>query len=461
MSMKFKFSSAFKSASFVVCMLITILFVSGYNLFRNWHGQNTPFTMDVDQYYCYLPATFIHHDLTFQFDNNYWLIVAENGRPVPKVSMGMSYVYLPGFLIGHVIAKISGSEANGYSKPYIWSIYFCSILYALIGIWLLRGFLLRYFSEFAVALCLVSIVLGTNFIAYTVGWGEMPHNYLFVLYVLILIFMVDYHETGSLKKLLLLSFISGLIVIIRPAEILFLLIPLTYGIVDKKSFYQKLNLLASHRWHWFLVILVFFLPIIPQLIYWKYMTGQFLYFSYGSNERFFFNNPQILNFLISFKKGWLLYSPIMFFSMIGLLFIYKYAYKFKFAIPLLIVVLIYFLSSWWSWWYGGSFGNRSMIQYYSFLAIPLAAFIDTIKPLRLLKNSLLLLFSFLICLNLYQFRLYQKAHLHWDAMSKDAYFYLLKNSLTNKMDFEYYYTLLKDPDYEAAQKGEYDYKWYE
>lgn len=456
-----KFRVKFRSASFVVCFVITLLYAFGYNLFRNWHGAKVPFIQDVDQYYSYLPALFIHGDLTFQFEHEYWLIQAENGNLVPKVSMGMAYIYLPGFLIGHTIAYLSGTDMTGYSQPYAWSVYFCSILYALIGIWLLRKFLLRYFSEYSTAVTIVLVVLATNLIAYTLSWAEMSHNYLFVLYAIFLHLMVDYHQSGAFRKLLWMAFLAGLIIIIRPAELLFLIIPLLYGIVNKQSFWSKFQLLASHGWRWIWVFVVFMLPILPQLVYWKVMTGHFLYFSYGSNERFFFSDPQLLNFLISFKKGWLFYTPVMIFALIGLIYLRKYSRNLQWALPVFVLIIIYFLSSWWSWWYGGSFGNRSMVQYYAFLAIPMAAFIEHFKPNKFFRMAFPLLGAFLIWLNLYHLQLYRKAHLHWDSMSREAYIYLMKHSLRNDMDFDYYFSLLKAPDYEAAQRGEYNYKWYE
>jgi hypothetical protein len=455
------FKLKLRSASFVVCLLLTLLYCFGYNLFRNWHGSKTPFIQDVDQYYSFLPALFVHGDLSFKFEHQYWLIEAENGARVPKVSMGMAFIYLPGFLIGHCVAWFSGAEMNGYSQPYAWAVYFCSMLYALIGIWLLRKLLLRYFSEFSTSLSIVAVVLATNFVAYTISWAEMTHNYLFVLYVIMLHLMARYHDTGALRPMLWMALVSGLVIIIRPVELLFLVIPLLYGVYNKESLLRKVHVLLSHRWKWLLVFAVFMLPILPQLIYWNYMTGHFLYFSYGSNERFFFNNPQLLNFLISFKKGWLFYSPVMLFSLIGLIYLRKYTKEMQWALPVFLVIIIYFLSSWWSWWYGGSFGNRSMVQYYAFLSLPLAAFIDHFKAWKLFRLGFPVLLAFLVWLNLYQLQLYRKSHLHWDSMARESYIYLMKHSLKGDMDFDYYFSLLKAPDYEAAQKGEYDHKWYE
>jgi hypothetical protein len=446
--------------SFWTCLFITVFYICTYNLFRFWAGS-TPFLQDVDQYYSYLIALFIENDLTFQFKNSYWLNKTDLGLYVPKVSIGMSIVYLPGYLIGDLVAKLTNTPRTGYSWPYIWGVYYCSIFYAIIGFWKLRSILKKYVSNTSTALTLLSISLGTNYLYYVLSWGEMPHNYLFVIYTFMIDQIIKFHKTKQNKNLYIISFLSAIIILIRPAEIVFFIFPLLYNIYSKETFKQKIELIKSISWHWIIVFLIFTITISPQLIYWKCMTGKIIYFSYGSNERFFFNNPQILNFLISFKKGWLIYSPIMIFSVIGLFFIKKYFKEITLSLPIFLIVTVYFLSSWWSWWYGGSYGNRAMIQYYTFLALPLAMFYEKIFTKKIIIITGTIMILCLISFNIFQIKLYNSALLHWDSMSRKSYFYLLQHNRNNNFDVVYYNKLLKAPDYEAAAKGKYVYKWYE
>src|SRR5690606_23924446 len=63
--------------------------------------------------YCYLPAAFFHRDLTFKFEKEhqseysnhcmFWPVVVEgtDDQYVIKMTMGMSYMYLPFFLSIH------------------------------------------------------------------------------------------------------------------------------------------------------------------------------------------------------------------------------------------------------------------------------------------------------------------------------------------------------------------------
>ena len=58
---------------------------------------------------------------------------------------------------------------------------------------------------------------------------------------------------------------------------------------------------------------------VPQMIYWKEMTGRWLYFSYGSDERFFFGDPAIIKGLFSYRKGLFIYTPLLLFAFAGVI----------------------------------------------------------------------------------------------------------------------------------------------
>src|SRR5690606_12215379 len=151
-----------------------------------------------------------------------------------------------------------------------------------------------------------------------------------------------------------------------------------YNIYNKETFFAKAKLLKVHFFNFLIAFFIFLIPIIPQLFFWKIYGGDWLVFTYGSDEKFFFNNPKIFDFLFSYRKGWFVYTPLMIFSIVGLFFLKKKVKEMSLITPIFITFIIYILSSWWCWWYGGSFGMRAMIQYYAFLAFPLAAFINLI-----------------------------------------------------------------------------------
>ena len=134
-----------------------------------------------------------------------------------------------------------------------------------------------------------------------------------------------------------------------------------------------------YKWHILIMIVMAVLVWVPQFLYWKEISGKWLLFSYGNDERFFWTQPEILKVLAGFRKGWLIYTPVMIFGMAGLFMLRKKVREWSIALPLTIILSVYIISSWWCWWYGGGFGMRPMIDFYGIMAFGLAAFITSLK----------------------------------------------------------------------------------
>jgi hypothetical protein len=186
------------------------------------------------------------------------------------------------------------------------------------------------------------------------------------------------------------------------------------------------------------------------MIYWKMQTGQLFYYSY-SDQGFFFLSSHITDGLFSFRKGWFIYTPIMTLAIAGMFFLPKYLKKATLAIPIFTALNIYIIFSWWSWWYGGSYGARPLIDSYALLAIPFAAFIEqSLKWPKAIKIFMLSVLAVLLAHGVFQTFQYYYGAIHWDSMTKEAYidsFGRLKPSAS----FQH---LISEPDYESALKGE-------
>lgn len=443
---------------FIGVILFTIL---TYNFWIIW--VPSPFSNDVDQYYSYLTAEFIHHDLDFKFPNPYWLIDSPTGQRVPKVTMGMAIMYLPFFLVADNIAYIHQYDGLGYSPPYSWLIHFGSIFYVIIGLWYSRKTLLLFFNKWITAYALVFIFFATNLFYYTYKESEMTHGYLFCLISVFLYHVIKWRKTKRTKHVFFFSIIAGLITLIRPTEILVLLIPLLIEVVDIKTLKERVIEIWQLKYRLLIAVVLFLIPILPQLIFWKVQTGQFFFFSYGSNERFFFNDPQFYNVLFGWKKGWLIYSPVMIFSVIGMVMMFFKAKKYFLAVVVYFIINLYFISSWWDWGYGGAYGMRALVQSYAILIIPFAYFFNYFflwikKPvLRWAKNtamiSLCVFFCYLTMLHTY---LLKSSVMHWDSMSKEAYWFVFMKTEYSQEDRVYLETVFDHPNYDDLRSGKRD-----
>ncbi len=441
----------------IIGLLLVICAWYGRNL-DSW-GRNKVFNDDVISYYAYLPAAIIFRDFSFQFAHDsssasevrVWYSTAQNGKPVLRMTMGLAILWLPFFLPGHVLAHILGVSALGYSSPYGLSIFIAAIFYALMGLIFLRKILLKYFTDRITAITLAVIVAATNLMYYVISEPGMSHVYSFSLITIFLYSTLKWIDRPSVFMSILMGLLAGLIVLIRPVNGLVLIFPAFIGI----NSFSGLKSRVAGRWK-FIAIAAFSasLMVLPQIIYWKIQTDHFLFNSYMESGKFFFLHSNITNGLFGFRKGWLIYTPVMFFALTGFFVIKKYAKGLRNAILAFMVLFIYFIFSWWCWWYGGSFGSRPMIETYGILALPLAASLTYLFQKQVwIKVFLGFLLVTLLSLNQFQMVQYRTSLLHWDGMTKEAYkaIFLKRNAPKG------YDKMIQKPDYEKAQKGDKEY----
>lgn len=448
--------------SFSFWMIILLVLVNGWygkNL-KRW-ADNKIIDQDVIHYYAYFPATFIYHDWKFDFvkklpsdfKGRIWLLTTPEGKPVQKMTMGLSILWLPFEAVAHLCAKISHFKADGYSKPYSIAIFIAALFYLALGLVFLRKLLLQYFSEVTTGLVLFLTVIGTNLMYYVISEPGMSHVYNFSLIILFIYIVQKVLKHPDRLNAIVFGVVTGFIILIRPVNMVVLLIPVLWGITSTKELYQ--------RFHWFLqewrilllAIIVAFAVIFPQLAYWKVATGHWIYYSY-QNEGFYFLNPHIIDGLFSYRKGWLLYTPIMACAIIGFIFLKKYIKGVTLAFVATLILAIYLIFSWWTWWYGGSFGSRPMIDYYGLMAFPMAALIQRVLESKWwIKGVMVLVLGFFVYLNQFQMSQYRTSLLHWDSMTKKAYWAIM----FKKQWPPNYDKLIKSPDYDKAKKGEDEY----
>lgn len=441
----------------VIFIILVALVYSIFNV-KIWKQEKRVINWDVLEYYSYLPATIIHEDITLKFteknpkrySDKFWPHEGPNNSRVLKMTMGMSILYSPFFFIAHGYTLFTKDfAADGFTIPYQIALIFGSVFYLFLGLLFMRNTLLKFFSPPVTSITIFSIVASTNLFYYSTFEGPMSHAYSFFLFSAFLFFSVSWHRSTTLKKSFYLGIITGLITLIRPTNAVIILFFVFYGITNLKTLQTKFwRLLDAHRHIIFMGVMAFFVWV-PQLMYWKHITGQWLYYSYG-DQGFFFNNPQIINGLLSFRKGWFIYTPLMFIALTGILLHLRNMKEFFLPLVIFLAVNIYLVLSWWCWWYGGGLGLRAFIESYALLAIPLALVIKKILGLKILpKIAGIVLLCLFFFHNIFQTYQYYFGAIHWDSMTKEAYF----DSFGKMKQSERFPELIKSPDYEKAMKG--------
>ena len=444
-------------SSLAILIVIVSCFVIDLSL-KNWNKQDRVIEQDVHWYYSYLPEKFIYDDIkleksNYQFGDNYylfWPIYTQDGKKVNKTTMGLSIMYAPFFFAAHAFASYTDYPENGMSEPYKVFLLLSAIFYLLVGLDFTRKVLERfYFSDRHIAITLFLIGMGTNLLCYASQSAPMSHVYNFCLFAIFIYYTIRWHDRQSMKNTIILGLLLGLISLIRPTNILLAVFFAFYGVASLQDFRERLMLFRKEAY--LLNVMAFFtlLVWVPQFLYWKEVTGNYIFYSY-TDEGFFFNHPRILEGLFSFRKGWLVYTPLMAFPLIGLFFL-KGLKKVRWAILLCLAVNIYVIFSWWCWWYGGTYGQRSMIDFYPLLAIPLAFLVQYLagkgKAVNIVFYSIC---AFFIWLNIFQTYQFENFSLHWEGMTKELYFKQF-GKMEKIPDYEKYVSY---PNFDAAKKGE-------
>jgi hypothetical protein len=412
-----KIKSISTKTSLIVLVAVQLFLVYTNTVFYpTWNsgGVGSTISWDVAGYYAYLPAVFINQDLKtlttttkVASENNVQpggfssAFKLPNGNSVMKYTVGNSIMMLPFFLIAHSWAKIGNYTADGFSFPYQFCISMGCLAYAFFALFVLRKTLLQFFNDKVVAITILLLVLATNFLEYSAITGALTHNQLFFVYCLILWFIIKYYKSPSLLMAAIVGSLIGLAMLIRPTEAILIALFLMWNMMlSFTSFKQKIEFIKKHLLHYGLFFLMVSFVFSIQLIYWKYVSGHWLMYTYGE-QSFDWLHPQILNGLFSFRKGWYLYTPIMFFASIGFYFLHKHHKQLVPAMGVFMLLNIYVVFSWAIWWYATSLGQRAMVQSYAVMGFPLAAFINwVIFNNRFIKITSILVFIFCIYINI-------------------------------------------------------------
>lgn len=400
----------------------------------NWTSDHWKGVIESDAkgYFAYLPATFVYGDLNYGFydeleikkyyDPNFFFdyrFQTEDGRWYNKYFCGSAVAMSPFYLAGHLTAKSSSYDADGYSFPYIISITLAALFYLFIGLLYLRKTLLLYeVSERTVSVVLLAATFGTNLFYYAIVEPGLSHIYSFGFVAMFLYFAKKFLLYHDRKSLLILSFALAMIILIRPVNgLIIFALPFLAGSLSNLR--EALSGIFSDIKSLVFSILIGGGILFLQLIVYKISTGHFFIYSYGT-DRFYFLDPHIFDILFSYRKGLFLYTPIYFIAVLSVFLLWR---KSKFQVLTFLgffLLITYVLSCWWMWYYGGSFSSRVYVEYLPIIMLVLGLGLQQIRSqwVKITAVSMIFLLVSLCQIQTYQYRYGQ---IHWSEMTKDRY----------------------------------------
>ena len=350
-------------------------------------------------YYIYLPATFFYHFDARTMPAN--LDVATGGgfsidsrtnKLDTKYTYGVALMESPFFFAAGVVSWLAGvDDEHGFSMLYMRMMALAAVVYLVLGLWFLKKFLDFYFQPAVGFFVILLVFLGTNLFYYSLVDGMMSHVYSFFLFSLFLWLLKQYHDHESYSGFVLLCLVLSLALLIRPTNFMLGLLFFTWDAGTPGVCIQRVKqFLKPSYFTVFLVIL--FLIFLPQFVYWRYLSGHWLHFSYGGEGFANLGHPRILQVLFSPVNGLFAYAPLVliFLAGLGLMLFQKIRNGWPVALLFCMVTLV--CASWKMWYFGCSYGQRSFIEYYALLSVPFGYFTAWLFSLRRYAVTTILFF---------------------------------------------------------------------
>lgn len=424
--MKFNHLPFTKSILFTFAA-VSLVFLLSFKWVNNQWKYNI--ASDGKGYYVYLPAAFIYHDFSYAFTTStepeYYpgdvqpsVAQLPSGQKLNKYFAGEALLLTPFFLIAYALSWLFHFPVDGYSFIFQAAVSVAALFYCLCGLWLLSKFLSGLkLSDNTIAFTLLLVFAGSNLLHYTWMEPSMSHVYSFFSIAAFLSIAADFLTEHKARKLILLFIISGIICLIRPVNVLvILLLPFICFLFTVK---RPFTLLIQKKLTVFTGFILFISILCIQLYLYKLQIGSWWIWAYA-NEGFNFSKPHFIELLFSFRKGWFVYTPVAFLSLATACIIWRKNLLLLFLFITPVSIIVYVVSSWHDWAYGASYGCRPMTEFMGLMMIPFAMGIQQLSSPVFKAIVVVVAWCFLLlnCIQIYQIN---KHILLWDNMTFESY----------------------------------------
>lgn len=416
------------SGKIVILLTVVFAFTTFEKIAEISSGEDTCLcAYDGYGYYAYLPRIYETGNLKFNREwmqrrqdqycngaNAYQLEKRNHKNELNIYHMGLSFVMLPSYAISDVAARIGGYPLDGFSKPYHIGFRLNALLFIFLGLLYLRKLLRLFANEKITVIALIFVALGTNAYFNFNYQYDLPHLYLFTINAAALYHFIRYTKEQQMRSFWFGAFLFGLAVCIRPTQLIFGIIPFILLLQEfgkTKKFVRHMLILGGA---------VIFCNI-PQLLYWKIMGGDWVILNLHT-EDIVLSDPNLYDFLFSYRKGWLLYTPLFLLLPFGFWHMHQKNRILFWATASFSILYIYVMSSWECWWYAHSFGQRVMVDIYPILAIPLLFLIDALKN-KAAQISIGIFSVLCLALSMFQTEQMIRGILPGDRITKEHYWH--------------------------------------
>ena len=364
---------------------LLFLLLTPLGLFNDWipplthSGYYSVKTVDGGDdtgYYSYLRSIFFDGDIDFINERYYAHINRFNstGYVFSNWQLGQAVLYLPFFLVGHLLALLYGSlgypiKADGYSSPYFVATAVASATYLFAGLMIMCRVLKKIVDERIAVIASVSLWMASPLLYYTFIRQRMAHTTEFFLAGLFVMVWLHYRESNKKLDHAVMGACLGLLCLVR-------LINANYGvlyIVDMFFLYfvgrNSVNpiKITDVLMNTLCFVAMFIVFLLPQFVAWNQLNG-FIISSYlldtlqsqaiETSTSSVMLGSKLYELFFSAKWGLVVATPLWFAGLIGLLISGPVSRSIRFAslasLVSLIIVMLSFVES-------DAYGNRYFI----------------------------------------------------------------------------------------------------
>ena len=389
-------------------VLIGLLATLGFFIHRihsstGYFSYRSELAGDKAGYYVYLPAIFIYdlrgENLPEGIEEKLFRgfrVDSLSGLIHTKYSIGTAILQAPAFLVIHAYQVITGGISDGFSGPYHNVPNLSAWIYASLGLWFMYKYLDRRYNSTQALTTMLLVFFGTHLFYYAVRETGMSHVYSFFLFTA-LMWQLQHaaDKPPGLRRTVLIGIIMGLMILVRPLNLLFIA-----GALGYYRLYSPRFLINFAGARGFTLVLALLLTLVPQFWYWHSLTGDWLYYSYGDEGFANILNPQFKSLLFAPLNGLFPYAPLYAVLILSSLVWIKSKPSFTFFFLGFFGLLTFVLASWHTPQFGCGFGSRNYVEYLAIFSIPLAELLRVLE-----KKWRVMLLTVLVMLGLINLKL--------------------------------------------------------
>jgi hypothetical protein len=334
---------------------------------------------DAAGYYIYLPGT-LHHgmqassvsdSLVWKGGNGFHLDT-DKDRIITKYTYGTALMQLPFYLVAEALQGFGTTD--GWTRTHHRAIEVAGVFYWTSGL-LLFLLAMRRWKPVPASVALVTLVciaFGTNSFYYAFRAAGYSHVYSFFLVALAMYSL--YADRGrDVRKghLRLFQVACALLIVVRPIDGLAVLA--LYALL----WFERPDVFRSWRTYADQAVLGL-IAALPQLVYWHYVHGSWLVYSYGDERFTNLATPLFDLVLFSPMNGLLPHAPAFFLLLPALVFLFVQRWRLALVFVVMFTLLIYSFAAWHAWHFGCGYGMRPAVEYTPFLGLALWSMFDAV-----------------------------------------------------------------------------------